>query len=639
MSEQQNHNIDDLFKKGLEDHKAPFDESGWEGMEALLNTQVPPIDAFVKKSLQTPQDIEFDSKHWDEMEQMLDDEQPVGSWIGAGIGAGMSNGLYRNVFKYASAAAILLLIGTGWYFWQGNNSNIVEDVNKPSATERLEKNAQVEDAKSVILEEIPVEQEGKELEQNKEAVKDGNKDSKKDSKKDGDKKTDKKTDKKPVNKTINKAEGVRGNTNNANRISNSKEQSTTEAIQVKSQKGKQKFDSQNNTKSNTTDDTQKNTDKKDSKEDIRIIEFKKEVESLKEQQKKQEQKKDREVEPVLAQVSPSQTKLKEDNRYLDENEATKSLDSKVDMAFEELVKLDGKFSEISSEKDITDLTVESILPIKIRPLENIFPTLVPKSSKRKTGIGLVASFDVNFTDRLGDSQASYTAGILGNYKLNDKWLLETGVLWSEKSFKTTDLNTPPYVVGNAIGAERKLSILEIPLAVKYIFNKKSRTQVLAGLGHSVYVPLNEKYYFQTDGDVSNLNFSNSYNARSTPSSYESFELNEVRNNNLNPTGSDIFNADESASLMDSNNFGNDIQSIGDVAVLPLAEKSGPLWGIVNLALGVKHRLGKRHSINVEAQYKTSINRRLYDLKIADYAPANHKYYQSLGLRVGWALEL
>ncbi len=289
--------------------------------------------------------------------------------------------------------------------------------------------------------------------------------------------------------------------------------------------------------------------------------------------------------------------------------------------------LEGKFTDFVEVE-------ENLIALQTKNFEQELTDL-PKVKKplfKGLGIGVLGSWEMNYVDNVNNNRVGNSQGLLVQYDFGKVFSLETAFILTKKAFQSRNVNNVPYVVGNIENSQVKYSFIEIPLLARFNFRKNKKFRPHLGGGHSVYIPKKEKYFFVTDLVVDE-NYANDYNPAPETSNYESFE--DTRDTrNLESEGSNIF--DEAQSRGEASSMAEQTEA---VAVLPLEEKSGPFFGIVNFSAGFDLDIARKHTIRLEGQFKSSINKLAYDLRIADYPISNEKRYKSLGGRVSYIYKM
>jgi hypothetical protein len=119
--------------------------------------------------------------------------------------------------------------------------------------------------------------------------------------------------------------------------------------------------------------------------------------------------------------------------------------------------------------------------------------------------GLTAGIDISNVKLQKTSNIGYSAGILLGYILNNKWGIESGILWDQKSYysngKYFNPKLWPYMDIKDVDGICKM--LEIPVNVKYKFSNNAKRSLYVIAGTSSYIMKKESYnYTYQMGQVS-----------------------------------------------------------------------------------------------------------------------------------------
>ncbi|HEU0064295.1 MAG TPA: outer membrane beta-barrel protein [Flavisolibacter sp.] len=111
--------------------------------------------------------------------------------------------------------------------------------------------------------------------------------------------------------------------------------------------------------------------------------------------------------------------------------------------------------------------------------------------------GLTAGMDISNVKLQKTSNIGYSAGILLGYDLNNKWGIESGILWDQKSYysngKYFNPKLWPYMdIKNVDGV---CKMLEIPVNVKYRFSNNAKRSLYVMAGASSYIMKKESYNY------------------------------------------------------------------------------------------------------------------------------------------------
>ena len=292
---------------------------------------------------------------------------------------------------------------------------------------------------------------------------------------------------------------------------------------------------------------------------------------------------------------------------------------KIKEEYTELSNLEGKFSDIVEGDEL----LVSLEAKKIKPGLRYLP-----KTKRPVLLGLgfggLSSLEMNFVDKLDNSQLGNSQGVFVEYNFGKIFGIEMAFVLTNKIYQSTDVNDVPYVPGDIENSQIKYSMIEIPLLARFKFRKNKAFQPHIGTGHSVYIPRKEKYFFVADLELDE-EYENDYDHELETGNFESVDPRDPR-----VETSEIFVQDRGPSSS---------TGVVEPELLPMEEMSGPLWGIINLSAGFDWRFARNHKLRLEGQFKSSINKLVYDLRVADYGVSNKKRYKSLGARLSYVLSL
>ncbi len=289
---------------------------------------------------------------------------------------------------------------------------------------------------------------------------------------------------------------------------------------------------------------------------------------------------------------------------------------------ETLVKVEN-FTTRSSRRMPGKRTVKTT----IRTSKTSIPTVVGKD-KGSVSIGVFGSADLNFVDFSTAMQSGTSSGVELKIKpkKEGKIAIVTGVGYSRKKFKTTDVPNNPlmsFLNVEGFGNETdknvtstftsEMEVVEVPLLLQYELGKESKkVKPYIEAGATVYVPVNQQYTYQ-----STSNWDQTY-AASIPPNQENIE---------------------GAGYISEANVGLEIRG---------EHTSGsqkPYLGIANVNTGVNVRLSNRVNVHVEGQIKTSLVKHKLDRsipeaelnvgsKISENKFNNRKGLHTLGLQLG-----
>lgn len=111
-------------------------------------------------------------------------------------------------------------------------------------------------------------------------------------------------------------------------------------------------------------------------------------------------------------------------------------------------------------------------------------------------MGLIGGVDVSMVKFQDVSKIGYTAGALIGFAFNNRWSVESGAYYDQKSYysdgKYFDPKLYPNLVINSV--DGTCHMIELPLSVRYNFKKKENTW-FASAGLSTYLMKKEDYHF------------------------------------------------------------------------------------------------------------------------------------------------
>ncbi len=613
------HPVDQIVQDSMKGLELPFDEGNWAAMEAMLDQQPHSVDGLVQQKLKG-HEVDFVEGHWKEMETMLDDRLPLYASL-------LNNRALRGIL---GVAALLFVCWGGWYL--SDKAQLTDQsIQTPEANERIEK--------TLVDEKEPVELNGGE-----EAVEHAN------------------VEHLPSNEKIEftKEEmtkltaGV--NTNElSEKTENTKNTRTDRSKEVKNTKASK---GQSKNLSVQTAKTDLPGLKAETKEETYKAIQTKSLENVEQAVRKSEKATVYEYETVMETrtsetINPYETAYSTEppigTNALDAAESDASNQQKQNV----LANVEGESSEMLEPSQGNDNAMDNLEGVDMEylasnelllelPSEQRFIPILPVSPKDylpvegKLRVGVASSFDLNYVDKLVDSKTSYTTGLM--IELDSKPIsIETGVYVSNKIFQSDDVENVPYIVGNILNSEAQYVTVEIPVLAKLQTRDDKRFRAHIFGGHSVYVPIKEKHFFVSDLDASNLSFSNSYDPVPNTANYESFSPDDEV---FASTGSEIFDTRDGEFTQEDSNLSAFAETTGGtVAALPQEGRTKPFWGILNVGAGVSYKIGRKHKIALDAQYKTSLTELAYDMRVKNYEVTNFKHFKSLGLRVSWLYEL
>lgn len=148
--------------------------------------------------------------------------------------------------------------------------------------------------------------------------------------------------------------------------------------------------------------------------------------------------------------------------------------------------------------------LEGIKAPSLNPAVTPAPEEAPIENKhqREKGlqIGLVAGPDmsnVKFTDM---DKAGYNVGLQIGYRFNDRWLINTGLLYTRKNYTAqgkdfTKPNNSWWQNKDLHGAQGYCAMFDIPLNIRYDFSVNKKQRWFASAGASSYIMTNEDYTY------------------------------------------------------------------------------------------------------------------------------------------------
>ncbi len=271
-----------------------------------------------------------------------------------------------------------------------------------------------------------------------------------------------------------------------------------------------------------------------------------------------------------------------------------------------------------------------------------FPMIKSKAYK-KMNVGVATSLDVNFVDNFNDLLLGYSAGIKTEFESGALMGWESGIYFSNKRYRSSNIKTPQYITGNAQRSQIDYKAIEIPILVKFNFLNKKKINLSVGLGQSMFYSTYKKYFIESDQDVSNLSFQNGYDARSSSRIYESVTISQAnsddlsRSSDLNSFVDQTIAMEFDSSAPSGTSSADNLGYFSDVAYLPLTDKNSFVRGIFNLNIGLKYRLNSRQTLGLDFQYKESLSDKKLDIEIDDYGILNEGKYKSAGLRISYQI--
>ncbi|HRE50712.1 MAG TPA: porin family protein [Flavitalea sp.] len=142
------------------------------------------------------------------------------------------------------------------------------------------------------------------------------------------------------------------------------------------------------------------------------------------------------------------------------------------------------------------------------------PTAIAPSSKQKFYYGPLVGPDLSMIRSQKVKNAGYSVGLLIGYRFNDRWAVETGVLWAKKRYYTNGEHFNKYNVGIPHSAELlsldgSCGMFALPVVARYDFRVDKRS-FFAAAGLSSYLMKNESYDYLVDNSGSTYKSHKSY---------------------------------------------------------------------------------------------------------------------------------
>ena len=605
-------NIDDWMRKALEDHEEPFDDNAWDAMDAMLDAPPPPpqsVDDAVRHALNGYEPA-FEEGAWVKMEAMLDAQPKSAPFL-----------FFQNRVVKIAAALLLALLSAGVisHFLSSEKSPIVKDNTNTTVQEEAisSEKYQVKTSTNPTPTSVETEEESLEFQQNNMM---------------------------PLFPKLNKDKQAASST-----ILPSSSPSTTTPVELDdSTFPDAKTQERTNDKASdetrseelaaiSTDKNAVGTETKNaiSTETKNVIGTEMEIATTNPKETVKtiasNQNNASSVKQAVVMESAAPTAKEANKNLVKEEAATTTLQSSNTKQPDEnvLASIPSKKAKLIQEE--LALTV----PTAERVEANIAANLPDLSNHfLRHSIGTESFAEMNFVDKMGNANFGYSTGMAYEYRLNKRWGLKTGLYWSIKRFYSEDLETPPYLLGTLNNSTVEYASVEIPLVAKFYVQQSKRWESFVALGHSVFIPVKEKYYFtvapptETYLDSYENNFapvtntaytSDSDNVRNRPPSY----LGAVEN----PSSQDGF--------FDALENQPEDKDATNASILPLDARTRPMWGHINLGIGTKLKLNEVHALSFSALGKVSVDKQKFDLQVSDYRISNYKRYFSMGLSLGW----
>jgi hypothetical protein len=131
------------------------------------------------------------------------------------------------------------------------------------------------------------------------------------------------------------------------------------------------------------------------------------------------------------------------------------------------------------------------------------PPIVMKQPKfSRFGVRLAIAPDINSLERLSTSALGSSAGILLEYRLSKKFILQTGVTYSIKKYtgsfddyRNWANNWKNYHPSKPTGVDGGCNIIDVPLNIRFNVFQKPRNTFFVSSGISTYFMMNESYTY------------------------------------------------------------------------------------------------------------------------------------------------
>ncbi len=131
------------------------------------------------------------------------------------------------------------------------------------------------------------------------------------------------------------------------------------------------------------------------------------------------------------------------------------------------------------------------------------PPIVMKQPKfSRFGIRLAIAPDINSLEKLGTSVLGSSFGLLFEYRLNKKFIIQTGVTYSSKKYigdfdyyHSWAGNWAAYHPSKPIDVDGGCKIIDVPLNIRFNIYQKPRSTFFISTGVSSYFMMNETYTY------------------------------------------------------------------------------------------------------------------------------------------------
>lgn len=225
----------------------------------------------------------------------------------------------------------------------------------------------------------------------------------------------------------------------------------------------------------------------------------------------------------------------------------------------------------------------------------------------------MAGLDWNLAEQLENPQLGFSSGITIGRVFNKNWSLQTGVLYTRKAFYSEQISTPRYLKGQAKSLVIDYTFIEVPLSARYTFlppNYEVRPYLEAGF--STYFPVKSHYIYTLEPYSYDFGFSDRVSSEYGSVSHQTSTTNNV-------------------AVVSSEDFLNTPD--GNSTVVE------PIWGIVNMQMGVSVKLRSRWTLDMAgllkvSMAKVSIDAALNDFRLWGEDTTNKKRLLSGGGQIG-----
>lgn len=149
--------------------------------------------------------------------------------------------------------------------------------------------------------------------------------------------------------------------------------------------------------------------------------------------------------------------------------------------------------------------------IMVSPLKETSPTRL-----RQTGLGLRVLYSPDFSTIETNKifKVGNNIGILGEYRFNNRWSVQTGVIKSLKYYYALpDQYTSPYNLKNLKDINATCDMLDIPLNLRFDFVNTPQHKWFATAGATSYLMLKEKYSYNYENNYGSSTRSNGWEGK------------------------------------------------------------------------------------------------------------------------------